>query len=244
MEYYPPVSEKEGKKARVAAMFDAIAARYDLVNRVLSFGIDRGWRKKAIRQLGPQKGGRILDLATGTGDVAMAVLQLDPAQVVGVDIAPQMLERARMKAALHPLAARLIFCHGSAEDLPFGEQEFDAAIVAFGVRNFEHLDLGLTEIFRVLRPGSPLVVLEFSQPRARLVRLGYATYLRWVLPTIGQLLSRVKGAYQYLPDSINVFPDGDVFLARLQSAGFTETHAEQLTFGITTLYTGRVPLTP
>ena len=241
MKHYPPIREKTGKKAQVADMFDAIAARYDLANRVLSLGIDRKWRSDAIRLLGLKPGARILDVATGTGDLAIAALQLNPTEVVGVDIAPQMLEHARIKASRHPKGERLDFRLGSAEDLPFEAQGFDAAMVAFGVRNFEDLDLGLDEIFRVLRPGAPVVVLEFSQPRTPPVRLGYAAYSRWVLPLVGLLLSRVRGAYQYLPDSIGAFPHGNEFLERMRRAGFRDTRSRQLTFGIVSLYKGRVP---
>lgn len=238
MRYYPPVGESESKEADVAAMFDAIARRYDLLNRILSFGLDRTWRRAAIRRLGRQKDGRILDVATGTGDVACATLALSPKEVVGVDIADGMLEVARKKVMRTPGQGLISFVHGSAEDLPFPAESFDAAIVAFGVRNFANLDTGLCSISRVLKPQAPLVVLEFSQPTLPPIRILYELYSRWILPWVGRALSGVTGPYKYLPDSIEVFPHGQHFLQRLEQCGFEHTRAEPLTFGIASLYTG------
>ena len=160
MRHYPTIGDNEQKESEVAAMFDAIAHRYDLLNRVLSFGLDRTWRKAAIRLLGEQKNGRILDVATGTGDVALATLQLEPLEVVGIDIAEVMLMSARHKAARKFPGAPLVFMQAAAERLPFEADSFDAAIVAFGVRNFSNLDAGLRSIRRVLKPQAPLVILE------------------------------------------------------------------------------------
>ncbi len=238
MHYYPPVGEDESKEGEVSTMFNAIAQRYDFLNRILSFGLDRRWRKEAIRRLGQQEGKRILDVATGTGDVALAALRLKPREVVGVDIADRMLEIAQKKIIQKSIQNRISFVLGSAEQLPFAPDSFDAAIVAFGVRNFANLNAGLSMIQRVLRPGGALVVLEFSQPTARPVRSLYQMYSRQILPRIGSALSGVTGPYKYLPDSIGVFPSGHNFLARLTECGFERTKAEPLTLGIVSLYTG------
>lgn len=238
MRYFPTIGENEQKESEVAAMFDAIAHRYDLLNRVLSFGLDRSWRRAAVQRLGEQKNGRILDVATGTGDVALATLQLEPMEIVGVDIAEVMLMSARQKAARKVPGAPLVFMQGSAERLPFETDSFDAAIVAFGVRNFSNLDVGLRSIGRVLKPQAPLVILEFGQPETKPIRAFYGLYSRLMLPRIGRALSGVTGPYKYLPDSIQAFPHGQEFLARLEECGFVDTVAEPLTFGIVSLYTG------
>ncbi|MDE2827815.1 MAG: bifunctional demethylmenaquinone methyltransferase/2-methoxy-6-polyprenyl-1,4-benzoquinol methylase UbiE [Bacteroidota bacterium] len=238
MRYYPTIGEDEHKESEVAAMFDAIAHRYDLLNLVLSFGLDRTWRRAAIRRLGEQKNGRILDVATGTGDVALATLQLEPMEVVGIDIAEVMLMSARHKVARRFPGAPIVFVQGSAERLPFETDSFDAAIVAFGVRNFSNLDAGLRSMGRVLKPRAPLVILEFGQPESKPIRAFYEMYSRLILPRIGRVLSGVTGPYKYLPDSIQAFPHGQELLVRLEECGFEDTFAEPLTFGIVSLYTG------
>ena len=239
MQHYPPVKEQAGKQEQVARMFDAVAPRYDLVNRIVSMGQDQRWRRYAIRQLGALEGSRVLDLATGTGDIALRLARKNPAEVVGVDISPVMLSHARSKVDETADAERLRFTEGSAEALPFDSDLFDAAIVAFGVRNFENLHQGLVEINRVLRPNAPLVVLEFSQPSSAIVRWSYRAYSRWVIPTVGRLLSGVRGAYQYLPDSIEAFPSGKDFLLRMQQAGFVQTRSRPLSLGLVTVYYGQ-----
>jgi len=238
MRYYPPVGESKHKEAEVATMFNTIAPRYDVLNRVLSFGLDRWWRRAAIRRLGSLKGTRILDIATGTGDIALATLSLHPSEVVGVDIAEAMLEEARKKFVPRGFEGRLSFIQGSAEDLPFPPSSFDAAIVAFGVRNFANLEAGLRSVERVLKPKSPLVILEFSQPSRQPIRSLYQLYSRFILPKIGRAISKTTGPYEYLPDSISIFPSGQEFLKRLEKCGFTQTQSEPLTCGIVSLYTG------
>lgn len=218
-------------------MFNAIAQRYDRLNRVLSLGLDRVWRSAAVLRLGNQLEKRILDVATGTGDVAFATLELKPKEIVGVDIADEMLMVARQKA-LQFDTGEISFINASAEQLPFDSNSFDGAIVAFGVRNFADLDAGLRSIARVLKPQAPLVVLEFSQPKSRLIQMPYKIYSKWILPRIGRALSGVTGPYSYLPDSIEVFPSGQHFLTRLDQCGFKQTRAEPLTFGIVSIYTG------
>ncbi|MEM1269332.1 MAG: bifunctional demethylmenaquinone methyltransferase/2-methoxy-6-polyprenyl-1,4-benzoquinol methylase UbiE [Bacteroidota bacterium] len=239
MKNYPPVGEVKGKKEQVEAMFDAIAPRYDMLNRALSMGIDRGWRKKAIARLRAEQPKRILDVATGTADLAIAAAGLEPDKVVGVDISEQMLEVGREKVRGRGLSEVVTLQRGDSEKLPFSDNQFDAALVAFGVRNFENLDRGLEQINRVLRPGSKLVVLEFSRPSVFPIKQLFGFYFKHVLPRIGGAVSKDKGAYQYLPDSVQTFPDGDAFLDRMHAAGFTNTEAERLTFGIASIYEGR-----
>jgi demethylmenaquinone methyltransferase / 2-methoxy-6-polyprenyl-1,4-benzoquinol methylase len=236
MHNYPSPAAAEGKKDEVASMFDAIAPRYDFLNRVLSMGIDRGWRRRVIERLVEEAPERVLDVATGTGDLAISASRAGCDRVVGVDIAEEMLEVGRSKLAASDLADRVVLRYGDAEELPFPENEFDAVTVAFGVRNFEDLDAGLGDIHRVLKPGGRLIVLEFSRPRTFPVKQLYGFYSRHVLPRIGRLLSGNSGAYKYLPESIAVFPDGADFLARLEAAGFSDAKDERMTFGIASIY--------
>lgn len=241
MKNYPPVGEVAGKKEQVEAMFDAIAPRYDLLNRVLSFGIDQRWRRKAVDLLEPEQPARILDVATGTADLALEAMRLNPKKVIGVDISEEMLQRGREKIERLGWSDRIVLQRGDAERLPFSDSQFHAALVAFGVRNFQDLDKGLVEIRRVLRPGGTLVVLEFSKPRVFPVKQAYAFYSRFILPRVGQAVSRNEGAYRYLPDSVAAFPDGDAFLDRMRQAGYTDVQCRPLTFGIASLYKGNVP---
>lgn len=239
---HPPIGEVEGKAQHVEAMFDSIAPRYDLLNRVLSLGIDQYWRTRAIRLLEADQPTRILDVATGTADLAIkAERMLHPRSVVGVDLSAEMLHYGREKLDRMGLAPRISLVQGDAQALPFEEGAFDAALVAFGVRNFEDLVAGLRGIARVLRPGGSLVVLEFSKPRTPPIKQLYAWYSKHVLPRIGSALSDNAGAYQYLPDSVAAFPDGPDFLDRMAAAGFVDLHWEPLTFGIASLYKGSLP---
>ena len=241
MKNYPPVGEAEGKAERVEQMFDAIAPRYDLLNRVLSLGIDQRWRTQAIRLLDGDRPQRVLDVATGTADLAIkAERLLHPREVVGVDLSEEMLHVGREKLAKRGLSTRITLERADAASLPFPDGGFDAVLVAFGVRNFEDLDAGLREMARVLRPGGALVVLEFSHPRTFPVKQLYRLYAQHVLPRIGSALSQDSGAYQYLPDSVAAFPDGPDFLARMANAGYRDLLWQPLTFGIASLYKGRV----
>lgn len=220
-------------------MFDAIAHRYDLLNHLLSFGIDRIWRRKAVAMLRADAPRSILDVATGTGDLAVRALKLSPERIVGVDISEAMLALGRVKIAELGATDIIELCSGASEDLPFSNDSFDAAMVAFGVRNFEDLRGGLSEIARVVRPNGPLVVLEFSQPEHFPIKQLYGSYFRYVVPNVGRTLSRHEHAYQYLPDSVHAFPSGDAFLAEMEASGFRDLHATKLTFGIASLYFGR-----
>lgn len=222
----------------VRSLFNRIAPRYDFLNHLLSFGIDFLWRKRAIGVLRPAHPRTILDVATGTGDLAFEAARiLSPNRVVGIDVAEEMLEIARTKAKAGGWVST-VFETGTAEHLPFPDNQFDAVTVAFGVRNFSDLDRGLREMLRVLRPGGSLVVLEFSRPRAFPVRLLYDWYSRHLLPSLGGLISRSREAYEYLPGTIRMFPDGPDFLAILRRTGFQSVIHFPLTFGIATIYHG------
>ena len=236
----PPIGQAPGKRAHVEAMFDEIAPRYDLLNRVLSFGIDVWWRKRAVALLragldGPPR--RLLDVATGTADLAIEALSLG-GEVVGVDISEGMLAGGRAKLRRRGLDRRVTLVQGDAADLPFDDDAFDGALVAFGVRNFEDLGAGLRGMRRVLRPGAPLVVLEFGHPTAPGVRQGYRAYSKHVLPRVGEAVSGSSEAYEYLPESVAAFPDGEAFLGEMRAAGYRATLARPLTFGIVSLYRG------
>ena len=238
---HPPIGEAEGKAEAVESMFDAVAPRYDLLNRVLSAGIDRYWRSRAVRMLSDEQPRRVLDVATGTADLAIKIERtLHPRETIGIDLSTEMLDRGRAKIEQKGLSPRISLRKADAADLPFADASFDAAFVAFGVRNFEDLDAGLGDIRRVLRPSGALVVLEFSSPRAFPIKQVYDWYSRRVLPRIGGLLSPDQGAYEYLPNSVAAFPDGTDFLRRMRSAGFADLEWTPLTFGIASLYKGRV----
>ncbi len=219
-------------------MFDAIAYRYDLLNHVLSGGADFYWRRKAVESLRDVRPRRILDVATGTADFAIAALRLKPEEVVGVDIAENMLAIGREKIRRIGAGDVVRLKTGEAEHLEFEDGTFDAAMVAFGARNFEHLHRGLGEMQRVLRPGGRIVVLEFSQPTAFPFRQLYLFYFRRILPLLGRMVSKDRRAYTYLPDTVMKFPQGEEFLAILKDAGIRSPRQQRLTFGIATIYTG------
>ncbi|MFB6098858.1 MAG: bifunctional demethylmenaquinone methyltransferase/2-methoxy-6-polyprenyl-1,4-benzoquinol methylase UbiE [Salinibacter sp.] len=239
---HPPIGEAEGKAEAVEDMFDAVAPRYDLLNRVLSAGIDRYWRARAVRMLDDEQPRRVLDVATGTADLAIQIQNtLHPRETVGIDLSTEMLDRGREKIEQRGLSSRISLRRADAADLPFADGAFDAAFVAFGVRNFEDLEAGLGDIHRVLRPGGSLVVLEFSTPRSFPIKQLYEWYSHHVLPRIGGLLSPDGGrdAYEYLPNSVAAFPDGHDFLRHMKAVGFAELAWTPLTFGIASLYKGR-----
>lgn len=238
-EIVKPYPKQEGsKKQQVATMFDNISGRYDLLNRVLSLGVDVIWRKKAIKLLKADKPKHILDLATGTADFAIEALSLHPDKVIGVDISAGMLDMGRIKLKNKGLEDKIELVLGDSERLPFSNNSFDAATVAFGVRNFENLDKGLGDIHRVLRPGAKLVVLEFSRPAKFPVKQFYNFYFRFILPVIGRMVSKDQTAYTYLPESVQAFPEGEAFLKHMQSTGFEKLKEKRLTFGICSIYVG------
>jgi len=233
-----PYGSNAGKKAEVEQMFDRIAPRYDLLNRLLSLGIDVSWRKRAISYLKPAQPAEILDVATGTADVAILMAKiLNPKKVVGIDIANQMLERGRGKIETQGLSEIISLETGDSERLRFADGSFDAVSVAFGVRNFENLEKGLSEMYRVLRPNGRIVVLEFSKPHVFPIKQFYNAYFKYVLPLIGRLTSRDMRAYTYLFESVQVFPEGNQFTEILTKTGFQHSLCERLTLGICSIYT-------
>lgn len=238
MTVVPYKQEEAGKKEQVAKMFDNISGRYDFLNHFLSLGIDIGWRKQAIRQLASLQPKLILDVATGTGDFAIEALRLNPDQVIGVDISEGMLAVGRKKMKDRKIDDRIALRSGDSENLPFEENKFDALIVAFGVRNFENLEKGLAEMLRVVRPGGKVVILEFSKPTKFPFKQLYNFYFKFVLPKIGQWVSKDNAAYTYLPESVEAFPDGAGFLDILNRLGYKNIACKPLTFGISSLYTG------
>ncbi len=226
------------KKQQVARMFDQIAFRYDFINRFLSGGIDLYWRRKGIRELKTLRPKRVLDVATGTGDVAILVHKiLSPEKVTGIDISEGMLELGRKKIAKLLLNDRIELLPGDSEAINFPDASFEAVTVAFGVRNFEHLRSGLQEMLRVLKPGGKLMVLEFSRPRKAFQGF-YNLYMKIIAPNVGNLISHNREAYQYLNDSVKAFPEGKIFLQILDEVGYANTYLKTLSLGICTIYCG------
>lgn len=227
------------KKEQVADMFDNIAFRYDFLNRFLSAGIDVWWRKNAIKQLKDIDPKKILDVATGTADVAIiATGILKPEKIIGIDISDGMLEFGRKKIAKLGLESMIELQNGDSETIKFADNSFDAVTVAFGVRNFEHLEKGLAEIKRVLRPGGKLVVLEFSKPKAPVVKQVYNLYMNTVAPAMGRLFSKNRNAYKYLDESIKKFPEGKNFTQILDNLGYRNTYCKPQSSGICSIYCG------
>ena len=235
-----PFGDKDrSKKQQVADMFNQIAGRYDFLNRFLSGGIDVYWRKKAIAELKPLQPRVILDVATGTADVAIMTMKyLTPEKIIGIDISTGMLDLGKEKVAKAMLNNKIELLEGDSETINFPDNSFDAVTVAFGVRNFEHLTIGLKEMLRVLKPGGKLVVLEFSRPKQTGFKGLYKLYMKLVAPGIGKLVSKNKVAYQYLNDSVQAFPEGENFKTILKESGYTDTYLKTLSLGICTIYCG------
>ena len=229
----------EGKKEKVRNMFNNISGHYDFLNHFLSFGIDILWRKKLIRKMGKFNPKTILDVATGTGDLAIEALKLKPKKITGIDISEGMLEIGQKKLKKRGFDSLINLQLGDSENLPFKDFEFDAAMVAFGVRNFENLDKGLTEMYRVLNNEGRIWVLEFSKPAHFPVKQVYHFYFKNILPLIGRIISKDQSAYTYLPDSVQEFPSGDKFIKHLKNCGFVELKIIPLSFGIATIYSGK-----
>jgi len=228
-----------GKKDQVAEMFDNISKNYDFLNHFLSMGIDNIWRKKAIDQLKSTKPNIVLDVATGTGDLAITTLKrLSPKNIIGIDISEGMLDVGRKKMVKKKLNDRIKLQYGDSEDIPFEENNFDAVTVAYGVRNFENLSKGLSEMCRVLKPGGKAVILEFSQPKKFPVKQAFNLYFKNILPLIGKTVSKDSRAYTYLPESVDAFPDGKDFLKIFNDAGFKNTKQIILSGGISSIYVG------
>jgi demethylmenaquinone methyltransferase/2-methoxy-6-polyprenyl-1,4-benzoquinol methylase len=232
-----PYRPEGSKKEQVAAMFNAISPKYDALNRILSAGIDQSWRRKTLREIRATGALNVLDVATGTADLALALAKGIPgSKVVGVDISSGMLEVGRSKVRAKDLEGRVRLDLGDGEQLPYEESSFGAVTVAFGVRNFENLEQGLRDMRRVLEPGGTLAVLEFSQPTAWPLRSLYLFYFKNILPRIGRMVSKDASAYTYLPNSVQAFPYGEAFAAKLREAGFQSVRVRPLTFGIASLY--------
>ncbi len=239
MQVVPYKEEDKTKKEQVADMFNNISPRYDLLNHTLSLGIDILWRKKAVRLLKPYNPKVILDIATGTGDFAVESSRLKPDSIVGVDISEGMLEVGRIKMIKKGLDKLISMELGDSEKLSFEDNKFDAVTVAFGVRNFENLKKGLSEMYRVTNNGGHVMIIEFSKPAKFPVKQLYKFYFNTILPKIGRLVSKDNAAYQYLPESVAAFPDGEDFLQILNEVGYKEAKCIPLTFGISSIYWAR-----
>lgn len=231
---------QSGKREQVELMFNNISPKYDLLNRVLSLGIDKIWRKQALNLLKKDQPMAILDVATGTADLAIeAATRLKPASIIGIDIAEEMLQIGREKIKTKKLDTIISLQKGDSEKINFPDNTFDAVIVSFGVRNFEHLEVGLSEIYRVLKPQGNIMVLEFSKPQKAPFKQVYQFYFKNILPVVGKMISKDTAAYTYLPDSVNAFPDGKAFCSILEKVGFSIKHYKPFTFGVCTAYVGK-----
>lgn len=237
----PNKKSEISKKRQVEEMFNDISPKYDLLNHLLSANIDKLWRKRVVHMLEKKQPEKILDIATGTADFALQASQIRNSKITGIDISEGMLEVGKEKIKKKGLSQRIELIKADSENLPFDSASFDAAIVGFGVRNFENLQKGLSEVFRVLKPGSEFYVLEFSKPSKTPVKQLYKFYFNRILPLVGGLVSKNKNAYVYLPDSVNEFPDGAKFLAILADTGFIELQSFEQTFGIATIYKASKP---
>ncbi|HSO86021.1 MAG TPA: bifunctional demethylmenaquinone methyltransferase/2-methoxy-6-polyprenyl-1,4-benzoquinol methylase UbiE [Draconibacterium sp.] len=232
----PNKQSEQSKKDQVEEMFNNISPKYDLLNHLLSANIDKLWRRKTIKMLSPYHPELIVDIATGTADFAVAATKINGAKVVGIDISEGMLEVGRRKIEKKALANVIDLIKADSENLPFENDKFDAAIVGFGVRNFENLKKGLSEIKRVLKPGGVFFILEFSKPEKSPYKQIYQFYFTKVLPFIGRQISKDSNAYTYLPESVNEFPDGEKFLTILADVGFVGNKCFLQTFGIASIY--------
>jgi demethylmenaquinone methyltransferase/2-methoxy-6-polyprenyl-1,4-benzoquinol methylase len=234
----PYGNNDRSKKEEVAEMFNNISGKYDFLNHFLSLGIDKIWRKKAVELLKEIKPNRILDLATGTGDFAIESLRLKPQEIVGMDISEGMLEVGRQKMKKRGFDNIISMRLGDSEALPFDDNYFDALTVGFGVRNYENLDKGLSEMLRVVRPGGKLVILEFSKPKRFPVKQYYAFHSKYIIPFFGKRISKDEKAYAYLPESVAAFPEGKDFENILNRLGYKEVKAKLVAGGIATIYSG------
>lgn len=232
-----PYKDSElGKKQQVSDMFDKISGGYDGLNRVISLGMDQSWRRKVIQSILDQNPGKVLDIATGTGDLAISLAEKGLQNIVGLDLSKGMLEVARKKVKEKNLENQIELVQGDSENLPYSDDHFDAICVAFGVRNFENLEKGLAEILRVLKPGGLFIVLETAVPRKFPFKQGYHIYTKYILPTIGKIFSKDKAAYGYLSESASVFPNGEDFNNILRKVGFKDVKDFPQTMGVASIY--------
>jgi len=241
MKLVTPYNNKESKKEQVETMFDFIAPKYDFLNHFLSFGVDKYWRKQLIKKVKKHSPKSILDIATGTGDLAIEASKLKPDKIVGIDISEKMLHVGREKIRQKKIENLVTLRKADAEKLPFQDNEFDAVIVAFGIRNFENLENGLKEILRVLKPGGLFIALEFSKPKHFPIKQLYGWYSNRILPYAGKKISGDKSAYTYLPESVSAFAEGEELVSIMNKTGYWQTGFRTLTFRIASLYFGYKP---
>ena len=232
-----PYNDTRSKKEQVEEMFDNIAHRYDFLNHLLTMGIDMTWRKKAVKYIGEIKPASVLDVASGTGDFAFEALAIHPEKIVGFDLSEGMMKYGRVKAAKMNVSDVVQFIKGDSEKMPFGDDTFDAVTVGFGVRNFENLKVGLQEMYRVTKPGGRIAILEASMPQNTILRALFSLYFGKIVPIIGKLFSKDARAYNYLPESVKVFPEGLEFVKILENIGFKRVKWQPLTFGACAFYT-------
>jgi demethylmenaquinone methyltransferase / 2-methoxy-6-polyprenyl-1,4-benzoquinol methylase len=234
----PYNDDSKSKKEEVAQMFNNISQRYDFLNHFLSLGIDHIWRKKAIRLLKPLAPKKVLDIATGTGDFAIASLKLDPSEVVGLDISEGMLDVGRKKMIKKGIDNIITMQLGDSESIPYDDNHFDALTVGFGVRNFENLEKGLGDMLRVVRKDGMLIILEFSKPKKFPVKQGFTFYSKYFIPFFGKRISKDQNAYAYLPESVAAFPEGNEFVSILEKVGYKNVKSQLVSGGIATIYSG------
>jgi demethylmenaquinone methyltransferase/2-methoxy-6-polyprenyl-1,4-benzoquinol methylase len=234
----PYGNENKSKKEEVREMFDNISGKYDFLNHFLSLGIDKIWRKKAVNALREIKPERILDIASGTGDFALAALKLNPKEIVGLDLSPGMVSVGQKKMEKKGVTNIIKMMVGDSEKLPFDDNYFDALTVGFGVRNFENLEVGLAEMLRVVRPAGKLVILEFSKPKKFPIKQAFSFYSKNVIPFLGKSISKDDKAYAYLPESVAAFPEGKNFTTILETIGYKSINAKLVSGGIATIYSG------
>ena len=233
-----PYDSGQSKKEEVAQMFNNISANYDFLNHFLSLGIDHLWRKRAVKQLQKQQPKVLLDLATGTGDFAIACLKLKPEKIIGMDISSGMLEVGKQKMKKRAFDKIIDMQLGDSENMPFADNTFDAITVGFGVRNYENLEKGLGEMLRVLKPGGQAVILEFSKPKAFPIKQLFGFYSKVLIPLFGKYISKDERAYTYLPESVAAFPEGAAFVGVLQKVGYQTSEPIRLSGGIASIYIG------
>jgi len=237
-EIVKPYNTDKSKKEEVAQMFNNISARYDFLNHFLSLGIDHIWRRKAVNKLREIQPKRILDLATGTGDFAIALLKLNPTQIIGMDISSGMLDVGKNKMKAKNVSHIIDMQLGDSENMPFEDGYFDAVTVGFGVRNYENLEKGLTEMLRVTLSGGKIVILEFSKPKRFPIKQAFGFYSRFIIPFFGKRISKDEKAYAYLPESVAAFPEGKAFTDILSKLGYKQVDATLVSGGIATIYSG------
>ena len=234
----PYNKSESSKKEEVAEMFDNISKRYDFLNHFLSLGIDKIWRKKAVKILSEYKPSIILDIATGTGDFAISAMKIKPTKVVGLDLSEGMLKVGRKKMVKKGLDDKIEMVQGDSENLPFEDDYFEGITVGFGVRNFENLKKGLSEMKRVLKDGAPAIILEFSKPKRFPVKQSFNFYSKYIIPKVGRSISKDQAAYSYLPESVAAFPEGQDFIDIMAEVGYKNIRSKQVSGGIATIYWG------